>query len=80
MFPKNKIWIPYFIVPLPAFTVVILLAVVEFALGMFGLENGIANFGHFGGLITGVLLTYYWKATAKPRTTEERRNFEFFWE
>lgn len=80
MFPKNKIWVPYFIVPLPAFTVVILLAVIELGLGLFGLEQGIANFGHFGGIVTGILITYYWKKTARPRNIHERRKFEFFWE
>jgi membrane associated rhomboid family serine protease len=80
MFPKNKIWVPYFIVPLPAFNVVILLAAVEFVLGFFSLEQGIANFGHFGGIVTGVAMTYYWKRTSRPRTDAERRNYEFFWE
>jgi membrane associated rhomboid family serine protease len=81
MFPKNKIWVPIpFIVPLPAFTVVILLAVLEFALGFLGLEPGIANFGHFGGIVTGILITWYWKKTSRPRNLHERRNYEFFWE
>ncbi len=81
MFPKNKIWVPIpFIVPLPAFTVVILLAVMEFALGFFGLEKGIANFGHFGGIVTGILITWYWKKTSRPRDVAERRSYEFFWE
>ena len=79
--PKNKIWVPIpFVVPLPAFTVVILLAILEFALGFLGLEEGIANFGHFGGIITGIILTYYWKKTSKPKTADERRSYEFFWE
>jgi membrane associated rhomboid family serine protease len=81
VFPKNKIWVPIpFIVPLPAFTVVILLAGLEFLLGMLGLEPGIANFGHFGGIVTGILVTYYWKKTTRPRTIEEKRAYEFFWE
>ena len=80
MFPKEKIWVPIFVVPLPAFTVVILFAAVEFILGIFGLEQGIANFGHFGGIITGVFMTWYWKRTTRPRDISERRNYEFFWE
>jgi membrane associated rhomboid family serine protease len=80
MFPKERIWVPIFLIPLPAFTVVILFAILEFALGLFGLEEGIANFGHFGGIITGILMTWYWKKTARPRNVNERRNFEFFWE
>jgi membrane associated rhomboid family serine protease len=81
MFPRNKIWVPIpFIIPLPAFTVVILLAILEFVLGFLGLEPGIANFGHFGGIVTGLLLTYYWKRTSRPRGAQERREYEFFWE
>jgi membrane associated rhomboid family serine protease len=80
MFPKEKIWVPIFVVPLPAYTIVILFAALEFILGIFGLEEGIANFGHFGGIVTGILITWYWKSTAKPRNTAERRNYEFYWE
>jgi membrane associated rhomboid family serine protease len=80
MFPKNKIWVPIFLVPLPAFTVVILLAGLEFMLGFLGLEPGIANFGHFGGIVTGILMTYYWKRMSRPRGLNERRKYEFFWE
>jgi membrane associated rhomboid family serine protease len=80
MFPKNKIWVPYFIFPLPAFTVVILLAIFEFVLGMFSLEQGIANFGHFGGIVTGIAMTYYWKSVSRPRSIAEKRQYEFFWE
>ncbi len=81
VFPKNKIWVPIpFVVPLPAFTVVILLAVLEFALGFFGLEEGIANFGHFGGIVTGIFITWYWKRNPRSRNTNERRKHEFFWE
>lgn len=80
MFPKEKIWIPPIPVALPAFTVVILFAVVEFAIGFFGLEQGIANFGHLGGILTGAFMTWYWKNTSRPRNVNERRNFEFYWE
>jgi membrane associated rhomboid family serine protease len=81
MFPKHKIWVPIpFIVPLPAITVVILLAAMEFVIGFLGLEEGIANFGHFGGIISGIILTYYWKKTTRPKSIDERRKYEFFWE
>ena len=80
MFPKEKIWVPIFVVPLPAYTVVILFAALELILGILGLEEGIANFGHFGGIVTGILITLYWKKTARPRNTAERRNYEFYWE
>lgn len=80
IFPRNKIWVPVFLVPLPAFTVVIVLAGLEFVLGFLGLEPGIANFGHFGGIVTGILMTWYWKKTSRPRNLHEKRSYEFFWE
>jgi membrane associated rhomboid family serine protease len=81
MFPKEKIWVPIpFGIPLPAYTVVILLAIMEFVLGFFSIEEGIANFGHFGGIITGVALTMFWKRYSRPKTLEDKRNHEFFWE
>jgi membrane associated rhomboid family serine protease len=80
MFPNNKVWILFFPKPLPAFTVVVIFAVFELIMGAFGLEPGIANFGHFGGIVTGILITYYWKKTARPRDIHEKRNYEFFWE
>ena len=80
MFPKEKIWIPFFYKPLPAFTVIIVFAIIEFTFGFFGLEQGIANFGHLGGIITGAFMTWYWKSTTRPRNVHERRKFEFYWE
>ena len=38
MFPKNKIWLPFLLKPLPAITVVFILAALEFAIGYFALE------------------------------------------
>ncbi len=80
MFPREKIWVPIFFIPLPAITVVFLFALLELAMGLFGLEQGIANFGHFGGIVTGVAMTWYWKKTARPRSDSDRRNYEFFWQ
>lgn len=79
MFPNNKIFIPLVPVPIPAIFAIAMLGVLEFLLGAAGLEPGIANFGHLGGLITGVLLMSFWKRTTKPRSQRELREFEFFW-
>jgi membrane associated rhomboid family serine protease len=79
MFPGNKIFIPLIPRPIPAIFAIVLLGLAEFLLGAAGLEPGIANFGHLGGLITGVLLMSYWKRTARPRNQKELREFEFFW-
>lgn len=82
IFPKSKIWVPYFFIPLPAITVIVLLAALEFFFGVFSLQSGVANFGHLGGLITGAILMAYWKGRHKKRLMQDalERSFEFIWE
>ncbi len=79
MFPSNKIFVPFIPMPIPSIFAIALLGVMEFVLGAAGLEPGIANFGHLGGLITGILLMSFWKHRMRPKNQEEMRNFEFFW-
>ena len=79
MFPHNKIYIFPIPIPLPAWIMIIGIAILEFLLGAYSLDSGVANFGHLGGIITGVLLVYYWK-NRKPRDVNKRRSYEFFWE
>jgi len=80
MFPQNKIWLPFLLKPLPAITVVFVLAALEFVVGYFALEPGIANFGHLGGIITGALFTYVLKKTVRLKNIDDKRRYEFFWE
>lgn len=77
LFPKNWIFIPPGL-PVRGIYAVIALAVIEAFLGVFSLQRGIANFGHLGGIIAGVLAMLYLKYRYKKR--EEVREFEFFWE
>jgi membrane associated rhomboid family serine protease len=79
MFPSNKIFIPFIPVPIPGIFSIILLGALEFLLGAAGLEPGIANFGHLGGLVTGVALMAVWRRRTRPKTAQEARDFEFFW-
>lgn len=78
LFPKN--WIIMFPgIPMPAILAVVVFAFMELFFGVFGMEEGIANFGHLGGILTGAALILYWK---KFKKTDEDvlGNFEFFWE
>jgi membrane associated rhomboid family serine protease len=75
MFPKNIIFV-FPGIPLPAFFAVIGFAVLELVAGILNLEPGIANFGHLGGIVTGVILMLYWKRNAK----KNKREFEYFWQ
>lgn len=78
LFPRN--WIIMFPgIPMPAFLAVAAFAFMELFFGVFGLEEGIANFGHLGGILTGAALMLYWKHTKKTED-DVLGNFEFFWE
>jgi membrane associated rhomboid family serine protease len=76
-FPRNIIWV-FPGIPMPAALVVVFFTVFEFASGVFGLEPGIANFGHLGGILAGALIMYYWKRAEKSSSMGE--TVEFIWE
>jgi membrane associated rhomboid family serine protease len=79
LYPNNLIFIPPGI-PLPAKYGVILFAGLELFLGVTGLEPGIANFGHLGGIATGAALMLYWRHGKKGGRAKELQDYEFFWE
>lgn len=80
LFPKN--WIMVFFIPLPAPVAVVAITAFELFAGIFNLLPGIANFGHLGGIITGVAFMLIWRAFRKlpPLEDREPRNYEFVWE
>ncbi len=81
LFPREKIIIFPLPFPIPAYFAIIAIAALELFLGVTGIEPGIANFGHLGGLLTGLALTYYWKSR-KPKKSDVHavRDYQFFWE
>jgi len=81
MFPRDKIVIFPIPKPIPAYVAILGIAAFELFLGVSGLDPGIANFGHLGGLMTGLGLTYYWK-NKRPKASDVRavRDYQFFWE
>lgn len=75
LYPKN--WIIVFPgIPVPAYILVIFLIFFELFSGIFGTEPGIANFGHVGGIIGGLLFMYYWKKKQRKLPF----GYEFIWE
>ncbi|MBI4176626.1 MAG: rhomboid family intramembrane serine protease, partial [Candidatus Aenigmarchaeota archaeon] len=58
--PADWVFIPPGI-PLPALAAIIIIAFLEFFSGALGLSPNIANFGHLGGIITGLLFISWWK-------------------
>jgi membrane associated rhomboid family serine protease len=59
-FPKN--WVIVFPgIPMPAALLVVFYIILEFVLGIFNLEPGIANFSHLGGIITSLIIMFYFR-------------------
>jgi len=77
LFPTNWLFIPPGI-PVPALLAIFLIAVFELFSGFFGLAPGIANFGHFGGIIAGAILMGIFRLSG-GRTGREKR-FEYMFE
>ncbi len=84
LYPKN--WIIMFPgIPMPAIVAVFFFAGIEIFFGVTRLQGNIANWGHLGGLLSGVLITYFWKRRhRKPKLIDlgknNRRDWEFVWE
>ena len=75
LFPKN-ILIIFPGIPMPAYILIIFLFIFEIFLGVTGLEPGIANFAHVGGIITSAIIMIFIKRSRRNRYYD----FEFFWE
>lgn len=56
MFPRHRVMLLFPPVPMPAWLLVTLFAVVSTVLGVTGVAQGIAHFAHLGGLLAGLLL------------------------
>ncbi len=76
-FPKNIVFV-FPGIPVPAALLVAFFVVFELFSGIFGLQQGIANFGHLGGIISGLLLMFYWSRTEKRGPEPE--TVEWVWE
>ena len=79
-FKYPKTWV-YFLgfVPMPAAAMIIFFLIEETFFGIMGLDPGVANFGHVGGIITGLLIMSFWKLKERERGFRDR-DFEFIWE
>ena len=76
-FPKNIVWI-FPGIPMPASLLLVFFVIFEFFSGVFGLEPGIANFGHLGGIVISLGLMYAWER--KERRSSIGDTVEFIWE
>lgn len=80
-FKYPKTWV-YFLglIPMPAAGMIIFFLIEETFFGIMGLEPGVANFGHVGGIITGLLIMAFWKIKERERKGLGERDFEYIWE
>lgn len=60
-FPRNKLFLIFLPIPIPARIFVVIYAVVELGLGVSGAQTGVAHFAHLGGLVGGALMLLYWR-------------------
>lgn len=59
-FPNRMMMLVFPPIPMKAKYFVIMLGIFELTLGFSGVNNGIANFAHLGGMLFGYLLIKYW--------------------
>ncbi len=79
-FKYPKAWVYMFgLVPMPAALMLFFLLVEEAFLGVMSLQPGVANFGHVGGIISGLLVMAIWKLTSREKKFGDA-GFEYVWE
>lgn len=71
MFPTTTVFVMGYI-PMPAIFAVAIFGFLELFYGVAGLEPGIANFGHLGGMITALILLKFFGF--------RRKRIRYFWE
>ncbi|MHB1056812.1 MAG: rhomboid family intramembrane serine protease [Rhodanobacter sp.] len=61
LYPHEKVMLIFLPIPMPAWLFVILYAAAELAMGVTGIEPGVAHFAHLGGMLGGIVLIQYWR-------------------
>jgi membrane associated rhomboid family serine protease len=61
MYPRMKMFLIFFPVPMPAWVFVIGYILLELFFGVSGYESGVAHFAHLGGAVGGFVLLQYWR-------------------
>lgn len=70
-FPRARVMLLFPPVPMPAWLLVVLFAVVSTVLGVTGAAAGIAHFAHLGGMVTGVLIYLVAARHWRPPASQE---------
>ena len=61
-FPRQRLIVLPLPIPMPAWLLVTLYALLELFYGVTGREQGVAHFAHLGGMLGGALCILYWRA------------------
>lgn len=77
LFPKRWVFI-FGLFPMPAIVFIIIFGAWEVLSGLSGLQPGVANWGHVGGILFGAGLMLYWRHKAKKPKTE--KSWSYVWE
>lgn len=69
LYPREKVFLLFLPIPMPAWLFVTGYAVVELVLGVTGTQAGVAHFAHLGGMVGGYVMIQYWRGKLpwKPR-------------
>ena len=70
MFPHARVMLLFPPIPMKAWVLVTLFAIIELTSGVFGTAQGIAHFAHLGGMLGAVAAMLYWKHTPRGGPTQ----------
>lgn len=79
LFPEQRLVIFPIPIPIRAAVAVVLITAFELVAGVTGLMPGIANFGHVGGIVAGLLIIEWFRHRG-GRRAREFKGLEFAWE
>ena len=65
LFPHSRVMLIFPPIPMKAWVLVTLYAVVELTSGVFGTMQGVAHFAHLGGMLGAIGMIAYWKQSAR---------------
>lgn len=80
-FKYPKTWV-YFLglIPMPAAVMIVFFLIEETFIGFMGLRPGVANFGHVGGILSGLLIMTVWRLMEREDKFPGGKDFDFVWE
>jgi membrane associated rhomboid family serine protease len=70
LFPHTRVMLIFPPIPMKAWMLVAVYAVIELTSGVFGTMQGVAHFAHLGGMLgAGITLFYWWHSANRPTRT-----------